>query len=33
MTKEEKFVVNPLEKYLRDSKRCGAKWNTKHRPK
>jgi hypothetical protein len=33
MTKEEKFVVNPLEKYFRDPKRSSAKWNTKHRPK
>src|SRR3989338_6376611 len=33
MTKEERFVVNPLEKYLRDSKRSVAKWKTKHRPK
>lgn len=33
MANEEKFVVNPLEKYLRDPKRSGAKWSTKHRPK
>jgi len=32
-TKEEKFVVNPLEKYFLDSERSGAKWNTKNRPK
>lgn len=33
MTKEEKFVVDPLEKYFRDPKRSGAVWKTKHRPK
>ena len=33
MTKEEKFVVNPLEKYFLDFNRSGAKWNTKNRPK
>jgi len=32
MTSEEKFVVNPLEKYFLDSKRSGAKWTIKHRP-
>ncbi|MDO8594196.1 MAG: hypothetical protein Q7R93_01635 [bacterium] len=32
MTKEERFVVNPLEKYFRDSRRSGATWETKHRP-
>ena len=32
MTKEEKFVVNPLEKYFLSSKRSGAKWSIKHRP-
>src|SRR3989338_8571113 len=33
MTKEETFVVDPLEKYFLDSKRSGAKWTIKHRPK
>ena len=33
MTKEEKFVVNPLEKYFLDYGRSGARWNTKHRPR
>lgn len=33
MTKEAKFVVNPLEKYFRNSERSGAKWVIKHRPK
>lgn len=33
MTKEEKFVVNPLERYFLDSKRSGAKWSVKDRPK
>lgn len=33
MTKEEKFVVNPLEQYFLDSKRSGAKWKIKDRPK
>ena len=33
MTKEEKFVVDPLEKYFKDPNRSGAKWNTKSRPK
>ncbi|MEK9173031.1 MAG: hypothetical protein AAB594_00460 [Patescibacteria group bacterium] len=32
MTKEEKFVVDPLEKYFLDTKRSGAKWIKKHRP-
>ena len=32
MTKEERFVVNPLEKYFLDSGRSGAKWRTKYRP-
>jgi hypothetical protein len=32
MTAEEKFVVNPLEKYFLDFKRSGAKWNTKNKP-
>jgi hypothetical protein len=32
MTKEEEFVVNPLEAYFLDSKRSGAKWWVKHRP-
>ncbi|OGY99277.1 MAG: hypothetical protein A2945_04875 [Candidatus Liptonbacteria bacterium RIFCSPLOWO2_01_FULL_52_25] len=32
MTKEEKFVVNPLEKYFLDPKRSGARWTIKHRP-
>ena len=32
MTKEERFVVNPLERYFLDPKRSGAKWVTKHRP-
>lgn len=33
MTKEEKFVVNPLEKYFLDYDRSKAKWITKNRPK
>ena len=33
MTAEEKFVVNPLEKYFLDSKRSGAKWKIKDRPR
>ena len=33
MTKEERFVVNPLEKYFLDTNRSGAKWVIKHRPK
>ena len=33
MTKEERFVVNPLEEYFRDPKRSGAVWKTKHRPR
>lgn len=33
MTSEEKFVVNPLEKYFLDPKRSGAKWTIKHRPR
>ena len=32
MTKEEEFVVNPLEKYFSDKKRSGAKWHILHRP-
>ena len=32
MTQEEKFVVNPLEKYFLSKKRSGAKWIIKHRP-
>lgn len=32
MTKEEEFVVNPLEKYFLDYERSGAKWITNHRP-
>ena len=33
MTKEEKFVVDPLQKYFLDQKRSGAKWWIKDRPK
>ena len=33
MTKEEKFVVNPLEKYFLDYRRSGAKWEIKDKPK
>ena len=33
MTKEEKFVVNPLEKYFLNRKRSGAEWVIKHRPR
>ena len=33
MTKEEKFVVDPLEGYFLDTKRSGAKWKTKDKPK
>ncbi len=33
MTKEEKFVVNPLEKYFLNFGRSGAKWKIKHRPR
>lgn len=33
MTKEEKFVVNPLEAYLLKPKRSGATWTTKGKPK
>ena len=33
MTNEEKFVVNPLEKYFLDYKRSGAKWKIKDKPK
>jgi hypothetical protein len=33
MTEEERFVVNPLEKYFLNSKRSGAKWTIKHRPR
>jgi hypothetical protein len=33
MTKEEKFVVNPLEKYFLDFERSGARWKIKHRPR
>jgi hypothetical protein len=32
MTKEEKFVVKPLEKYFRNPNHSGAKWIIKHRP-
>ena len=32
MTKEEKFVVSPLERYFRSRKRSGAKWQVKHKP-
>jgi hypothetical protein len=32
MTKEERFVVNPLERYFLDPKRSGAKWSIRHRP-
>jgi len=32
MTNEEKCVVNPLEKYLFDFKRSGAKWKLKNKP-
>ena len=33
MTKETKFVVNPLEKYFLDPRRSGARWIIKHKPK
>lgn len=33
MTSEEKFVVNPLERYFLDPSRSGAKWHVKARPK
>jgi hypothetical protein len=33
MTKEEKFVVNPLEKYFKEFKRSGAKWKIKDKSK
>lgn len=33
MTQEEKFVVDPLEKYFLDYKRSGAKWKIKYRPR
>ncbi|MEK7453145.1 MAG: hypothetical protein AAB614_02825 [Patescibacteria group bacterium] len=33
MTKEEKFVVDPLENYFLDKNRSGAKWKIKHRLK
>ena len=33
MNPETKFVVNPLEKYFLNSKRSGAKWNTKDKPR
>jgi hypothetical protein len=33
MTKEEKFVVNPLQEYFLDPKRSGAKWWIKDRPR
>ncbi|MDP3935175.1 MAG: hypothetical protein Q8Q46_03105 [Candidatus Giovannonibacteria bacterium] len=32
MTQEEKFVVNPLEKYFLNKKRSGAKWKIKDKP-
>ena len=32
MTEEEKFAVDPLEKYLTDPNRSGANWHTKKRP-
>lgn len=32
MTKEEKFVVSPLERYFRNRKRSGARWKVKHKP-
>jgi len=33
MTKEERFVVNPLQKFLLDTHRSGAGWRIKHRPR
>lgn len=33
MTKEERFAVNPLERYFLDSDRSGARWTIKHRPR
>ena len=33
MTKEEKFVVDPLETYFLSKKRSGARWIIKYRPK
>lgn len=33
MNPETKFVVNPLERYFLNSKRSGAKWNTKDKPR
>jgi len=33
MTKEEQFVVNPLENYFLDHERSGAKWKIKDKPK
>ncbi|HEY4512613.1 MAG TPA: hypothetical protein VJH63_03045 [Candidatus Paceibacterota bacterium] len=33
MTKEEKFVVNPLEKYFQSRKLSGAYWEVKHKPR
>jgi len=33
MTKEERFVVNPLQAFLLDPRRSGAAWGIKHRPK
>ena len=32
MTKEERFVVNPLERYFLDPNRSGARWIIKNRP-
>lgn len=33
MTKEEQFVVNPLQEFLLNPQRSGAAWAVKHRPK
>lgn len=33
MTKEEKFVISPLERYFRSYKRSGARWKVKHKPR
>lgn len=33
MTKETKFVVNPLKKFLQSRGRSGARWKVKHQPR
>ena len=33
MTKEERFVVSPLQRFLLDPRRSGAAWAIKHRPR